>query len=1005
MFKNPYRFIKVEEFFNDYQSWECLHDVISCALDNQQKIAKLEFNKSDGESCSLLIQFVLKNSFRVKFNPHNYDLTQHTEALLVRDWNNADLRLALEEENPFEVNFTQLENSLIADVLSLSAPVMRVVIGFTPFSIRVINTEDPTEEFDVWQTSAPGIYYKFDGFNDYSIIQSVKKPPLARYAGFGEQGGQAFGRGNVQLTYFNYDNMRYRQVYNRGPRDPREPMYHSDPFFIEFNADRPRDCSIGMYIDNASQVCIDMGYLHSHRYLLGTRFGDLEYYFFMGGSSLDTNVSCSSSSVEVAKSFTTIFGRPNLKPRYALGYHQGCYGYENRADLEWVVNKHRDYQIPLDGLHIDVDFQKNYQTFTIDTERFPDPKGMFAYLRTLGIKCSTNITPIISNLDLSYTTYIEGIDNNYFVKDVRYDPNNSFHRSYQDFDAGTELSRYYDGSDYNSGNPFIGEVYYGDYNAKPLGTTGHYPDLGRSEVREWWGKQYQYLFDMGLEFVWQDMTTPAIRPTRGDMRGFPFTLMVTDNFDDNNIKLNQAIRIWNLYSYNLHRATFDGLNNLSGREGKRNFIIGRGSFSGSHRYTALWTGDNSSTWDFLRISIVQTLSLGLTGMSVNGQDIGGFESATDDEHWADPELLIRWTAVGAFLPWFRNHYIRKGKKYFQEPFMYFEWFNNNSNGILPEPAQHYQSVLPACRYYIQLRYRLLQLFYDAMFEGTVNGLPICRSMFLHANQDSTLYAANIKFLSSQFFVRSDLLVAPLLEPQSYDNGNGKRDVYLPYGADWYSFTYNERPIGKKIEGGLIIRDVTTTISSDQDSLRLIVPAYVRAGAIIPFLPVEQYVGELISKNIECPITLEVYPGAVGSYTMYLDDGVSRSSAMPSAHFSSDPEALGMYRSVLITHRFEAPKVRLIDIIRTHDNYTPAVNYFFVRILHEPSESGDNSDCVTSLSLNGNGIRLIENSSVEEARTSLSKSSVDSYIYDSNLRCTLVKIHDISSKLFLLVNYV
>lgn len=190
MFKNPYRFIKVEEFFNDYQSWECLHDVISCALDNQQKIAKLEFNKSDGESCSLLIQFVLKNSFRVKFNPHNYDLTQHTEALLVRDWNNADLRLALEEENPFEVNFTQLENSLIADVLSLSAPVMRVVIGFTPFSIRVINTEDPTEEFDVWQTSAPGIYYKFDGFNDYSIIQSVKKPPLARYAGFGEQGGR-----------------------------------------------------------------------------------------------------------------------------------------------------------------------------------------------------------------------------------------------------------------------------------------------------------------------------------------------------------------------------------------------------------------------------------------------------------------------------------------------------------------------------------------------------------------------------------------------------------------------------------------------------------------------------------------------------------------------------------------------------------------------------------------------------------------------------------------------
>jgi alpha-glucosidase (family GH31 glycosyl hydrolase) len=49
---------------------------------------------------------------------------------------------------------------------------------------------------------------------------------------------------------------------------------------------------------------------------------------------------------------------------------------------------------------------------------------------------------------------------------------------------------------------------------------GHYVDLSTPENREWWGKQYEDLFNWGLEFVWQDMTTPAIGEAYGDMKGF-----------------------------------------------------------------------------------------------------------------------------------------------------------------------------------------------------------------------------------------------------------------------------------------------------------------------------------------------------------------------------------------------------------------------------------------------------------------------------------------------------
>jgi alpha-glucosidase len=102
-------------------------------------------------------------------------------------------------------------------------------------------------------------------------------------------------------------------------------------------------------------------------------------------------------------------GRSRLKPRFVLGYHQGCYGYETRSDCEWVTRKYREHKIPFDGLHIDVDIQHEYETFTIDEGKFPNPKEFFSGLRAQGVKCSTNITPIISNRNPNYKTYQQAL--------------------------------------------------------------------------------------------------------------------------------------------------------------------------------------------------------------------------------------------------------------------------------------------------------------------------------------------------------------------------------------------------------------------------------------------------------------------------------------------------------------------------------------------------------------------------------------------------------------------
>jgi alpha-glucosidase len=993
-----YRFVKVEDFFQNYRTWACIVGLKSWHLNTDRDNGSIDLIllSSDGTEKAARLEFIEANLVRLRFNPNKKFVNEYTRSnsrTIVMD-TMEQLRVAIEEAHPFTVEqmpdsspgFAHFQSS--RPVSGTDRKVLGVAITGTATTFKIVITDlGDAAPHIIFTTHAPCLYFQPNGTTDSCIAFAVEKPATARYVGFGEQGGKEFVKNTDQLNFFNFDNMRYKQVYNEGPLDNREPLYHSDPFFVELNGNPGTDCVIGTFIDNPAQIFVDIGYLNSSRYLVGTRFGDLDVYLIAG---------C--NSAEVLQDFVLLVGHSRLKPRYALGYHQGCYGYENWSDIYTAVNSYRSVQIPIDGIHVDVDIQHRYQTFTVDQGKFPNAQATFADLRSRGIKCSTNITPIISNQDQGYQTYTDGLRKGYFVADVRTDPDDIEGRRYQNFNSGSESHYTFTDPEgnFNSARPYVGEVYYGG----DRGTTGHYPDLARSEVRKWWGTQYQHLFDLGLEMVWQDMTTPAVRETRGDMRGLPFRLNVTSDFVSNLPPIKtEAIRVWNLYSYNLHKATYHGLNALKGRENKRNFIVGRGSFTGMHRFAALWTGDNASTWDFLRMNVAQVLSLGMSGLPVCGQDIGGFESESDSQKWVGPELLMRWTAVGAFLPWFRNHYIRKGAKLFQEPYAYA---SVDLNSVYPvEARRHYGMVLPVCRFYIERRYRLLQLIYDAMFENTLTGLPICRSMILTDSQDKALYNDKANFLDNQFMVRHDLLVAPLLEPESNVNAGGHRDIYLPANYCWYCFMDNRLPLPKSVEGGTTIRGFDAGLYLDGQHIGFILPMYVRAGAVLPTIELEQYVGERNRHGLPNPITYNLYPGANGSYTAYLDDGVSRSSAPKKSdnweehlRHGGDPEAKGEFREVLVAQTYTNNRARHVSVTREHDGYTPPFEkYFFLAFLHDPAEQVPNA-----VQRAGNNLRMISGGSVDDRARQLAASDHDAWYYNENLRISFVKIFDDSQQI-------
>lgn len=325
--------------------------------------------------------------------------------------------------------------------------------------------------------------------------------------------------------------MRYYNVYGQdikdGPYSDSEPLYHSEPYWIEMNAHPGAQSQVATFVNNYSDVKLDLGRVESSQLRIATRFDSFRSIFIAGDDA-----------AEVISSYTSLIGKPHLSPRYVLGNHQGCYGYDTRKKVEHAVDQYRKYDIPLDGMHIDVDIQRHYRTFSINTDEghFPRPDEMFAGLRKKGVKCSTNITPVVSLIPDSknpYTTLEEGLKNNYFVLDSRdIDPSAPYPdqqislnfgggvRYFKNPNDHNDLPGYEKKGDYqleklfNKGVPFRGGVDYGDARGAP----GHYPNLNNAEVREWWGKQYQYLFDQGLEFVWQDMTSPCMAEAFGDMK-------------------------------------------------------------------------------------------------------------------------------------------------------------------------------------------------------------------------------------------------------------------------------------------------------------------------------------------------------------------------------------------------------------------------------------------------------------------------------------------------------
>jgi alpha-glucosidase len=945
-----YRFVAVDQFQPNVDGWQLFGDVV-----NYQRVGDRAVKLFNAQGYAVQLTFLSDRALRVQFRPQtaaDYAPDAPSYAVVTRSLGSPSLKLSEVDRG--------------GRTLQISTGELTVYVGLAPYGLAI---------YQSGQLITEDAYEKNLIFSNQAVACLRAAPASEHYYGFGEKAGDQLDKKYFTMTCFNYDNFTYAgsaaegiipQNTAGGPLNPSEPLYNSMPFMLAVGMGGGGGASAGgaassgaaavpyaygLFLDNAAQSYFNMGANDysdmTGKYYLGALYGDLDYYLLVGGGT------GSAAIRSVLDQFTQLTGRPAMPPKYALGYHQGCYGYYNAGILLSAAQAFRESQIPIDGLHIDVDFQNNYRTFTVSPSKFPDPAALFGILHSIGFKCSTNITGIVSanpldedgSRDTPYPTRdaFVSIDQNNdiqvkpgvtppFLYDTRAGQGESPDLFLANEDYGTDHTPLYP----NGKNPYVYPTPMFPNGQDQLGTYGFYSDMGRPDVREWWGNQYQYLLDVGLDMVWQDMTCPAVIPNSDNDtpdKTLPLDLMMFDKVTGQ-YQPNAAVH--NAFALNLVQATYEGLTRLrasSDKVGqynyqKRNFIIARGGFAGLQRYAGIWTGDSASSWEFLRINVPEVLNIGMSGQPLSGCDIGGFAngSGSEGQGITNYELFTRWMTLGAFLPWYRNHYDGY-TKLFQEPYMYGD----------PVPA--------ICRKYINTRYRLIQLFYDAMYQSTQSGLPICRALFLNDADDPNVFAAQ----NDQFFVGDSLLVAPVVNP-----GQVYRDVYLPAGSQWYPFNDNTTPLGAATPGGS-----TQTWYAPLD----IVPLYVREGAILPVRQLEQFIGQLP----ENPITLNIYPGKDTSYTLYQDDEVSTANVTQKA-----------YRVTRVVHQGIVGG-QSVRVQRLEDRFTPKEKSFFVAFLGTVAPS----------SVAAKGKPLADRGTPE----ALAAAADDGYYFNASIATTYVKLMD------------
>uniref|UniRef100_A0A8C7QEM1 Lysosomal alpha-glucosidase n=1 Tax=Oncorhynchus mykiss TaxID=8022 RepID=A0A8C7QEM1_ONCMY len=497
------------------------------------------------------------------------------------------------------------------------------------------------------------------------------------------------------------------------------------------------------------------------------------------GGILDLYIFLGPDPQSVVRQYLQVIGYPMMPPYWSLGFHLCRWGYRSTNATREVVRRMHNANFPLDVQWNDLDYADKRRVFTFDPQHFVDLPDMVKEFHQKGIKYILILDPGISSTSPpgTYPPFDEGQRRGVFIRN-------------------------------STGQTLIGKVW--------PGPTA-FPDFTNPETQSWWEDCIREFHSrVPLDGLWIDMNEPASF-VQGSVEGCPDSDLDSPPYVPPQQNLSTHYNLHNLYGLTEASATHSALVKV---RGSRPFVLSRSSFPGIGRFSGVWTGDVRSDWEQLRYSIPAVLLFGLFGVPLVGADVCGFRGDTTEE------LCVRWTQLGAFYPFMRNH--------------------NDKPNAPQEPYVFGQEAQTAMRSAVMLRYSLLPFLYTLFYHAHTSADTVATPLFLQFPSDP-----NCQTIDRQFLWGSSLLVSPVLE-----QGAVELAAYLPPGT-WYSL---HNPFYSKGQYLLLPAPLDT------------INVHVREGHIIP----QQEPGLTTSASRSNPFLLTVALSAGGWAwgDLFWDDGDS-----------------------------------------------------------------------------------------------------------------------------------
>lgn len=382
-----------------------------------------------------------------------------------------------------------------------------------------------------------------------------------------------------------------------------KPTYQSWPMLMHASLDGTH--VTGIFHDNPSRSFVDLGDFDKDTVSFESATGTTRLYIV---HALD--------HAGITEKWLRLLGDAPLPPLWAFGYQQCRWSYRTREELEDVVMRFKENDLPLDAIYMDLDYMIDCRVFTLNEQTFPDLPGMLQGLKDKGVRLVAIVDPGIKTHD----------------GDAAYE-------------SLKKMNGYLKNAD---GTPFIAKAWPG---------TMLLPDFFSQEVRAWWGgMQREFLKTLPLDGVWNDMNEPI------NWDGGPQATSKALRTDDRSMGAE-----WNHYGLRMAQASREGW--LVSDPAERPLIISRSGYPGLQRYAVTWHGDNHAWWEHLRMAIDTAIVFGLCGQFYSGPDVPGFsENAPGD-------LAVRFFQLGSVLPMFRGHSMLFAER--KEPYVYPEPYKSH----------------------------------------------------------------------------------------------------------------------------------------------------------------------------------------------------------------------------------------------------------------------------------------------------------------------------------------